>query len=248
MLLVYGYPVAYRKETIMKALHPLSAIAIALMLGLSNGVHAIPNGGNGGGNGNSGGGNSVLCAVTEVSLGVRSQADRCHGYFALDNYSDNSVTTQLNLVDTYNDWVYITRAENSSPSSGTLGNIKFELSNDSIGENAGSWTLTWTDTNGTIPLNLPMLVDLAIALKGGSGQSGGGIAYYIFEDFGLIAPSGSSATGTFNLLIKQGLSFEALLARDLREKTPPEEVPEPTILGLIGLGLLGLAYSRRRTR
>lgn len=139
----------------------------------------------------------------------------------------------------------------------TLGGISFAVT----AENAatGSFTVTWTDTNGAAPNNLPLLVDLGIILKAGNPRNDG------FDTAGWLLPSvtlpedPNTGTGSFTITWTVGgggsnptLSHLTLVGRvgedDNGGGGGPTPVPEPATLGLLGMGLLGLAAAARRRR
>jgi hypothetical protein len=134
--------------------------------------------------------------------------------------------------------------------------LKFTLSSE-VGTE-GSWTLSWTDLNGSDPGGLEATLDFAVLIKSGASDSTngtGGTAGYLFE--GEVLPIDSdSGSGTFKVVFTnkndefKNISHLTILARQSRKTTPdvdpPNGVSEPRSALLVGIGILGLLGVKRR--
>jgi hypothetical protein len=115
------------------------------------------------------------------------------------------------------------------------------------GGSTGTWTISWTDTNGTAPLNLPIIMNFDVGLFGGNTGDG-----YLFDNVLLpIVPD--TGSGTFDITFfnngKQhpAISHLTLTGGDPRTPTPdPTPAPEPMSMLLLGTGVFGLGLIRRR--
>lgn len=191
-------------------------------------------------------GANPVCSPSEVTLGGGS-ANYCAGYFPSEG-NPTAEATKLNDVTDGADWNFVYKVESTTPGSGLFDGIKFTLTASTFTSDTGTWSIAWEDTNGAAPSNLPLYIDLGVAFKAGAGNtnSGGGIAYFLFDDF-LLTASPSSSSGTFDLLVNKNLSHESLFVRlGSGGRTPPLSVPEPGVVLLLGAGLVGLGLARRR--
>jgi len=193
---------------------------------------------------------TTACKTTEVTLAnsappAGGYADYCIGYTAAPGDPTDEATLLNNSTDG-SDWTFAYKAEGTPVQGSTLSGIKFTLTGMVFNADDGVFTITWEDTNGTDPYNLPLYVDLAFGMKSGSAQSGAGIAYFLFDDY-LLTNNPYAASGTFDLIVDKDLSHSSLFVRYERTPDiPPEETPEPGILFLMGAGLLGLGMAHRR--
>lgn len=128
--------------------------------------------------------------------------------------------------------------DSSAGTGGNVGGVNFTLT-ATVG-NPGVWSLGWTDTGP----NLPFTMDLVVVLSARNV----GFASYLFEDE-LFQTNGSGGGNFVVKLFDQAgapqLTSFAIYQSDLR-RIPHTNVPEPTMLALVGIGLLGAAGFRRR--
>ena len=125
---------------------------------------------------------------------------------------------------------------------GTFGGVEFTLDGTAPGETSGTYTLSWTD----LPPDedLPLVLDMTIALKAGNGY-----AAYLFNDLTFDEdPAGSgsgSGSGTWEIHFTNAggqipdLSHASIYFRD-------NPVPVPGTLLLLSLGLFGLRCKASR--
>jgi hypothetical protein len=217
----------------------LSASLLALSL-MAHGAHAAIMVNNSGAN--------PPCNVNEVTLAPVGQADYCLGYFSVPS-SPGSEQTLLNNRTDGGDFSFVYKVEEEGPEgTGLWETIKFTLTASTFDDDNGTWTISWVDTDTTQTYNLPLYVDLAVAFKAGAGPAGGGIAYFLFDDF-LLTSDTLTRSGTFDLKVDLDLSHSTLFVRlgtDPDDPDDPGDIPEPGVLFLMGAGLLGLGMARRR--
>ena len=129
----------------------------------------------------------------------------------------------------------------SDGTSATVQGIAFTVTAPQT--NFGTWHVTWNDTNGSAPANLPLTLNLEVALFGGNTGSG-----YLLTNV-LLPASPTSASGSFDINFtnnggqQPNLSHLLLAGYNFQGVT---SVPEPMSISLLGLGLLGLGVVQRK--
>lgn len=133
-------------------------------------------------------------------------------------------------------------ADTGGVSTGSFGGFNFSLS--ATGAKTGTWELTATDPDPISPPNLPTSLDLVGALKASDRY-----ALYFFND--IVIDVDNDGTWRISFVNNGGqipdLSHLALFVR-AGNGGPPFEIPEPASLGLLGLGMAGMAAIRRRRK
>jgi hypothetical protein len=116
-----------------------------------------------------------------------------------------------------------------------------------------SWSLAWSDTNGTAEPNLPLLVNFALDWKGGNND-----VFYYFRNVLLpISPSSGSGTIDIKVTNRPGNSdlgtshldvFFSNTSPPTQPDDPPPTVPEPATIALIAAALMGVATASGRRK
>jgi len=118
---------------------------------------------------------------------------------------------------------------------------------------SGVWTLTLEDAHADDLITLPIFVDFLVVLKGSDNW-----AAYFFDDRQIAQTSNE---GTFQIVFYTtpnsehatpqipGLSHMSLYLREgSDDDLPPERIPEPSAVALLGVGLLGMGLARKGRR
>jgi len=183
---------------------------------------------------------AAACSVLDVSLTIGLtpyQSTRCADNVA--NGSSTVETAAMNAALGTSGLTFLAKSDGTSSTTG-LGGIKFTVTAPS----AGSWNISWTDTNSSQPLNLPINVNFEVGLFGGSN----GAVYWLSN---LLLPSSpNSGTDSFNISFTNnggqhpGLSHLTLIGED----PPLAGVPEPASAALLSMGMIGTGVVARRRR
>lgn len=213
----------------------LSAIATALLMAMSGGAYAAACTTAGAITGADLGTMSTADATLSLNGGAATASDACNL-----SSEGNGGNTSGTLLGTYYSPTYGTGNFTQVLQGATINGVTFTSISfvANVAQDTGTWTFNWTGG--------PASLDLAVGIHA-SNRAG----TFLFNDRGLVANSSGSGAWEINWLNNGGnvpdFSNFSFWARPGGGDVPgPGPLPEPAMLGLLGLGLAGIVAARRR--
>ncbi len=174
----------------------------------------------------------------DVTFETQSASD-CYGLVPGNPDTSNNATLPFTKWGSFDFLVKDDDNAMDNKTVGTFEGVTFELEALGIDETSGTWNLSWSGAG------LPIILDFVVNLKGADFY-----ASYLFEGVSFLVDP-DTGSGTFqmytflnagNQLQTPDLSNVSIFVRS-GETTI---VPAPGTLGLLGLGLFGMAFVTRR--
>lgn len=169
----------------------------------------------------SGAAQATPCTITIAAKVTPS--DACETGSGNQDFKNDPMTVNTDEMFGFDDWVFAQRDDDADGTDTTDIDIGFLISGDVV---SGSWDID-SDFWSTYS-------NLMLVFKGGNTNY---VGYLITE---------GAITGTYSSpLVKNSDQFYDISHISAYVRGPSISIPEPGTLGLLGLGLLGLAIRRR---